>query len=48
MTLSCPKCGSAMAQTSRISFSTGPAKLVYTCTNNANHVQVLEESPETV
>lgn len=46
MTLSCPKCGSSMAQTSRIAFPVGPAKLVYTCANNANHVQVLEESPE--
>lgn len=40
--ISCTQCGAPMALSKRITFESGPARLVYECDSNRNHVSVVE------
>ncbi|HEY9854975.1 MAG TPA: hypothetical protein V6D05_04495 [Stenomitos sp.] len=41
-TIVCSKCGAPMVLKERLVFPGGPAKLVYECTANPNHVTVMD------
>lgn len=44
MTVNCSKCGSPMTLRSHLTFSTGPGKLIFSCTLVPNHVSIFEET----
>jgi len=41
----CSKCGAPMVLKERLDYPLGPAKLIYECTANPNHVSVVDAEP---
>ncbi|MNK58897.1 hypothetical protein D3C87_779960 [compost metagenome] len=41
----CSKCGAPMVLKERLEYPLGPAKLIYECTANPNHVSVVDAEP---
>lgn len=44
MIITCPKCEARMTLSRHLTYPMGPAKLIYACTANPNHVRVFEEA----